>query len=343
MGLKLNATNGGGSVELDVPDTVNSDLALTVPATAGEVLVKDSNDRVLLNATASRQVGSATAAFQIEGTTQSSSALSIVRNENNTGGAQLTLGKSRGTDVNSNTACADGDTLGRISWAMADGDDVVSRGAHIYSEVDFTSGTDDSPCNLTIGTTADGDNAPTDHWRMDYRGQIIRWCSDAPSTHYIFSSGDSAGTSKTIQVRHSGTSIDSIGTECFIVRANGDVLNTNNSYSSISDIKLKENIVDAGSQWEDIKGLRVRKYNFKEETGHQTHTQIGLIAQEVESVSPGLVLETPDLDDNDVDLGTTTKQIHYSVLYMKAVKALQEAITRIETLEAKVTALEAAE
>jgi hypothetical protein len=37
MGLKLNATNGGGSVELDVPDTVNSDLALTVPAAAGTI------------------------------------------------------------------------------------------------------------------------------------------------------------------------------------------------------------------------------------------------------------------------------------------------------------------
>ena len=32
----------------------------------------------------------------------------------------------------------------------------------------------------------------------------------------------------------------------------------------------------------------------------------------------------------------------YSILYMKAVKALQEAMTRIETLEAKVKALEEA-
>ena len=34
------------------------------------------------------------------------------------------------------------------------------------------------------------------------------------------------------------------------------------------------------------------------------------------------------------------KSIKYSVLYMKAVKALQEAMTRIETLEAKVAKLE---
>ena len=34
------------------------------------------------------------------------------------------------------------------------------------------------------------------------------------------------------------------------------------------------------------------------------------------------------------------KSVKYSVLYMKAVKALQEAIERIETLEAKVQTLE---
>ncbi len=36
------------------------------------------------------------------------------------------------------------------------------------------------------------------------------------------------------------------------------------------------------------------------------------------------------------------KGVSYSVLYMKAIKALQEAQTRIETLEAKVKALEEA-
>ena len=105
-------------------------------------------------------------------------------------------------------------------------------------------------------------------------------------------------------------------------------------------LKLKENIVDANSPWNDIKALRVRNYNFKEETNYSTHTQIGLVAQEVETVSPGLVSESPDTDDKGNDLGTTTKAVNYSVLYMKAVKALQEAMERIETLETKVAALE---
>lgn len=121
----------------------------------------------------------------------------------------------------------------------------------------------------------------------------------------------------------------------FIVAANGNVTNANNSYGAISDIKLKENIVDASSQWDDLKALQVRNYNFKE---GQTHTQIGLVAQEVELISPGLVAESPDLDAKGNELGTVTKSVNYSVLYMKAVKALQEAMERIEQLESRLTA-----
>ena len=103
---------------------------------------------------------------------------------------------------------------------------------------------------------------------------------------------------------------------------------------------MKENIVDANSQWSDIKSLQVRNYNFKKSTGFDTHTQIGVVAQEVETVSPGLVSESPDTDGEGNDLGTTTKSVNYSVLYMKAVKALQEAMERIESLETRIAALE---
>ena len=75
------------------------------------------------------------------------------------------------------------------------------------------------------------------------------------------------------------------------------------------------------------------KFRFKDNpTGE---LQIGVVAQEVEKVSSGLVYETGDV-------GEEVKAVKYSVLYMKAIKALQEAITKIETLETKVAALEAA-
>ena len=68
---------------------------------------------------------------------------------------------------------------------------------------------------------------------------------------------------------------------------------------------------------------------------------LGVIAQELEAADmAGLVTESPDRDAEMNDLGTVTKQVNYSILYMKAVKALQEAMTRIETLEANQAAME---
>jgi len=126
----------------------------------------------------------------------------------------------------------------------------------------------------------------------------------------------------------------------FFIRTNGDVDSDTNSYGGISDIKLKENIVDAKSQWDDIKNIKVRNFNFKDNPDQK---MLGVVAQEIETVCSGLVKETPDqnLTSSDSgDEGTSTKSVKYSILYMKAIKALQEAQTRIETLEAKVSALE---
>jgi hypothetical protein len=117
----------------------------------------------------------------------------------------------------------------------------------------------------------------------------------------------------------------------------GDVTNTNGTYGTISDAKMKTDIVDAGSQWADIKGLRFRKFKMKDDPAGLT--QLGVVAQEVEQVSPGLVDEHTDRDAEGNDLGTTTKSVKTSVLLMKAAVALQEAMARIEKLEAEVAAL----
>lgn len=129
--------------------------------------------------------------------------------------------------------------------------------------------------------------------------------------------------------------------ENVIILGNGNLQNANNSYSAISDERLKQDIADAASQWDDVKAMRVRKYRFR--NNPEGPLQIGLVSQEVEQVSPGLVTETEDIRVNDngeaEKTGETTKGVAYSVLYMKAFKALQEAMERIETLEAKVAEL----
>ena len=115
-----------------------------------------------------------------------------------------------------------------------------------------------------------------------------------------------------------------------VMEASGDVESRTNNFTGTSDRTLKENIVDANSQWDDIKALEVKNFNFIIEP---ERTLIGVIAQDVEAAGmTGLVKTSAE---------TGKMSVKYSVLYMKAVKALQEAMTKIETLETEMTSLKA--
>jgi len=143
-------------------------------------------------------------------------------------------------------------------------------------------------------------------------------------------SGNTAGTANSLYVGYYSATGPTNGTLSFNVTTNGNVTNTNNSYGSLSDIKLKENIVDASPKLADMMQVRVVNYNFKE---GQTHKQIGVIAQELEQVFPGMVDESPDRDEEGNDLGTTTKQVKYSVFVPMLIKAIQELKAEVDSLK----------
>jgi hypothetical protein len=145
-------------------------------------------------------------------------------------------------------------------------------------------------------------------------------------------------------------SCDDAITNRLVIWSDGDIDNHDNSYGATSDIKLKEQVIDASSQWNDIKDLRIRKFKFKSDVSEKGDSdelwRLGLIAQEAELVSPNIVKTKLDFDKennpilDDEGNQTETKSIKYSILYMKAVKALQEAMQKIEDLEARVNTLE---
>jgi len=126
-----------------------------------------------------------------------------------------------------------------------------------------------------------------------------------------------------MEIRNSGA------TGVFIVAANGNATNTNNSYGGISDIKLKENIVDATPKLDDLMQVKVRNYNLIGDN----KKQIGVVAQELEQVFAGLVDETPDRDKEGNDLGTTTKSVKYSVFVPMLIKAVQELKAEVDSLK----------
>jgi hypothetical protein len=290
----------------------------------------DSSGRLLVGTSTIYQVitGFSAVAQQIVG----GDPLAMHRYSADAGATTIWINKSRSNTIGAHTAVQNNDGLGIFNFGGSDDNSFITA-ARIEARVDGTPGANDMPGRLAFFTTADGESSPTERMRISNAGQLLYFSSDS-NTATFFSSRAAGTTNNIFLGQHSATSTSGGGTTSILIRTNGNVVNTNNSYGAISDAKLKENIVDANSQWDDLKALQVRNYNLKED---QTHTQIGLVAQEVELVSPGLVSESPDLDENGNDLGTVTKSVSYSVLYVKAVKALQEAMERIEVLEQRLT------
>mgnify|MGYP003135116714 CR=1 FL=1 len=104
-----------------------------------------------------------------------------------------------------------------------------------------------------------------------------------------------------------------------------------------SDENLKENIVSiSDGAISDIKKLRPVNFDWKD--SEKAKNQSGFIAQELKTIFPNLVVGK-EYDETKADLGYAIKT---SGVVAHLTKAFQEAITKIEVLEVKVAALEAA-
>jgi hypothetical protein len=221
--------------------------------------------------------------------------------------------------------------------------------------------------------TSQNDTTLDEYMRIDSSGNLLVGTTSTTInvSNFGLKIASSGIISSSANVDGASTATEHFGNagQCRIM-GDGDAENTNNSYGALSDERLKENITDANSQWNDIKELQIKNYNL---IAYPDRTHIGVIAQDLEADNmSGLVQETkpevehieidsnfgtieddtdhPILDDEGNETGiyqqkvktvnSKVKSVKYSVLYMKAIKALQESMERIEQLEAKVTALE---
>jgi hypothetical protein len=115
------------------------------------------------------------------------------------------------------------------------------------------------------------------------------------------------------------------------------VINTSStSYNTSSDHRLKENVADMTGAIDRVKALAPKRFNF---IADADTTVDGFIAHEAQTVVPEAVTGTHNEVDDD---GNAVMQgIDQSKLVPLLTAALKEAITKIETLETKVAALEA--
>lgn len=115
------------------------------------------------------------------------------------------------------------------------------------------------------------------------------------------------------------------------LHADGNIIGNS---STISDIRLKNDIEKLENSLEKIKQLEGISYKRKNRENDSTH--FGLIAQEVEKVIPELILETQILGEEEEEI---YKTIRYQELIPHLVEAIKEQQTQIEKLKEEINKL----
>jgi len=122
----------------------------------------------------------------------------------------------------------------------------------------------------------------------------------------------------------------------FSVRSNGGVYNYSANDVNLSDISTKKDIIPCESYWDKFKAIEIVKFKYIDQS-HDDYN-IGVIAQQVEEVAPEFIDVENWAKPNEEE--KILKAIYTADLHHATIKVLQEAMAKIETLEARVKELE---
>ena len=264
---------------------------------------------------------------------KSTAGVRMERFQAGSGGANIDIRKSRNSTVGSHTVLQDGDAIGGLTFRGSDGTEYENAAA-ILCFVDGTPGTNDMPSMLSFRTTADGANSYTDRMRLSSAGKLEFSMSTFGSSVSASVTGfeiHKNGSSPFIQHGTTGTGT---ATMYNFINGNGvvgkiSVSGSATTYATSSDYRLKENVnydFDATSR---LKQLKPSRFNF---IADADTTVDGFFAHEVSNVVPEAISGEKD--------GEEMQGIDQSKLVPLLTAALQEAITEIESLKARVTTLE---
>jgi hypothetical protein len=119
----------------------------------------------------------------------------------------------------------------------------------------------------------------------------------------------------------------------FYVGSNGGISNFSANNVNLSDEREKKNVEALPSQWDCLKHWDLKQFHYNADDD-ALPKKYGVIAQEIEAHCPEVI------DVFKVDEDTERKGVKEQQMMWMAIKALQEAQTRIESLEARIAALE---
>lgn len=150
--------------------------------------------------------------------------------------------------------------------------------------------------NVLAGTSSGNHHIFEKASSSDYSHSVINSSATSPYGQRILLSGVTGGTGV-------GFLSCQDNAERFAVRGNGNVENVNNSYGGLSDAKLKRDVTDTGPKLSKVLAMRIVNYFL---IADPTNTKLlGMIAQQLREISPGLVQETPDFEDVVVEPART--------------------------------------
>lgn len=326
MGLVAKDHSGAAADGLGVYGTDGISLHTANAGTFYERIRVDTSGRLLVGTSSAREHlndGSDSAQVFVQGTTQDTSTLAVIRSSDNDGPAHLVLGKARGTGSGSTTIVQSGDTIGHINFEGADGSHLI-RAGQISCVVDATPGANDMPGRLVFKTCPDGSNSLNERMRIDKVGRI-----------YTYGAYDTTTNSA----------------------ANVNIASDGILRRSTSSAKYKTNIETLNDSFSDaLLACRPVWYRSTCEGDNPDHSWWGFIAEEVAEIDPrlvhwkttevtydenGSVVESPcDPEPEGVAYDRFVPHLVNLVKRQKATITAQQA--QIDDLLARVTALEAA-
>jgi len=305
----------------------------------------DSSGRLLVGTSSARTTdGTANRTLQVEDT--GNYGISVIKNSNDTYGGIITLAKSRGTVIGSNTIVQNGDMLGQIQFLGADGNDLDSIGAKINAEVDGTPGSNDLPTRLVFSTTADGASSPTERMRIGQNGNVtIGTTSSIYSSRLTCQSmsGVSASVFLTDTASEYGTILRNTATsgnnrfalfetEAAPVTRGSITYNRGGgvvAYNTTSDYRAKTLLGDVENPGETIDALKV----YRGVMNGATVERPMLVAHEAQQVAPYCV--TGEKDGVDDEGNPIYQQMDHQVLVPLLIVEIQQLRARVAALEAQ--------
>ena len=128
---------------------------------------------------------------------------------------------------------------------------------------------------------------------------------------------------------------DGGGTERAAIYSNGGLANYSANNVNLSDQRVKKDIQNASSYLAKICAIPVRTFLYKDQT--DSLLNLGVIAQEVETIAPELV-DIQGFGDTTPDDGIPLKAIYQTDLQYALMKCIQEQQAIIESLKARLDA-----